>query len=199
MGLAEEIRLRIDLGMLPGARPEKMYSRYGDGNPCSACGAAVHPAQIRYMFEVSDTTYHFHIGCLGLWDAELRRRGPRPVETLSQRLQAALRHSAPAGYCLPCLAAKLMAPMKELRDAAQVLVVQSDFRIREGACLACDRWGRVLWFIPPRRSESTSDERERMTTFRCSQGHEVQIKSRRVSLIDVPIMCVECDNEMHLA
>jgi len=199
MGLAAEIRLRIDLGMLPSARPEKMYSRYGDGSPCSACGAAVHPAQIQYMFEVSDTTYHFHIGCLGLWDAELRRRRPRPVETLGRRLQAALRHSAPAGYCLLCLAAKLIAPMKELRDAAQVLVVQPDVRIGEGTCLACARSERVLQFIPPRRSESTSDERERVTTFRCSQGHEVQLKSRRVSLIDVPIQCVECDNEMHPA
>jgi hypothetical protein len=41
--------------------------------------------------------------------------------------------------------------------------------------------------------------RERMTTLRCSKGHEAQVKSRRLTLVDLPIRCVECGEEMHPA
>jgi hypothetical protein len=150
MGLADEIRLKIGRGELPSARPEKLYSRYGDGSTCSGCGDVVLAAQIRYMFEVGDAAYQFHIGCFGLWEAELRRRGPAAEEPLNQRLKAVLRHSAPAGYCFPCLTAKLTAPMKAILDAAQLLVLDPSIRIHQGACLACERWERLIRFIPPR-------------------------------------------------
>src|ERR687897_513422 len=81
MGLADEIRRKVDQGELPSARPEKLYSRYGDGSPCSACGADVHAAQIRYLLALGDATYQLHIGCFGLWEAELRRRGLAAEET----------------------------------------------------------------------------------------------------------------------
>jgi hypothetical protein len=150
MGLADEIRRSMDQGELPSARPENLYSRYGGGSPCSACGAAVRSDQIRYMFALGDATYQLHIGCFGLWEAELRRRGPAAEETLTQRLNMVLRHSAPAGYCFPCLAAKLTIPTKEILDAAQLLVLDPSIRIHQGACLACERWERVIRFIPPR-------------------------------------------------
>jgi hypothetical protein len=158
MGLADEVRRRIDQGELPSARPEKLYSRYGDGSPCSACGAAVHSAQIRYLFELDDAAYQFHIGCFGLWEAELRRRGPAAEETVTQRLKAVLRHIAPAGQCFPCLSAKLSVPTKEILDSAQLLVLDPSIRVHQGACLACERWERVIRFMPPRRSESTAGE-----------------------------------------
>jgi hypothetical protein len=151
MGLAEKIRRKIDDGNLPRARPDKLYSCYGDGSPCSGCGAAVHSAQIRYLFEVGDAAYQFHIGCFGLWEAELRRRGTAAgEETLADRIKAALRHSAPAGYCFPCVGAKLAIPTKEILDAAQLLVLDPSIRVHQGACLACERWERVIRFIPPR-------------------------------------------------
>jgi hypothetical protein len=80
MGLADEIRLKIDRGELPGARPPKFWAAYGNGRPCSACGEPIHPAQIRWQLDdatVLDAAFRFHIGCFGLWDAELRRRGHR--------------------------------------------------------------------------------------------------------------------------
>jgi hypothetical protein len=39
--------------------------------------------------------------------------------------------------------------------------------------------------------------RERMTTLRCRQGHEVQIKSRRLAVTNRPNHCLECGEEMH--
>jgi hypothetical protein len=150
MSLADRIRAKIDEGALPSARPDKLYSRYGDGSPCAGCAASVHSAQIRYLFEVGEAVYQFHIGCFGLWEAELRRRGTAVEETLTQRLKAALRHSAPAGYCLPCVAAKLTIETREILDAVQLLVLDPSIRVHEGACLACDRWERVIRYIPPR-------------------------------------------------
>jgi hypothetical protein len=150
MSLADRIRAKIDEGELPSARPDKLYSRYGDGSPCSACGAPVHSAQIRYEFEIGDAAYQFHIGCFGLWEAELRQRGTAVEETLGHRLKAALRHSAPAGYCFPCVAAKLTVSTKQILDAAQLLVLDPGIRVHQGACLACERWERVIRYIPPR-------------------------------------------------
>jgi hypothetical protein len=149
MSLADRIGAKIDAGELPSARPDKLYSRYGDGTPCSGCGAPVHSAQIRYLFEVGDAPYQFHIGCFGLWEAELRQRAPTE-ETLGHRLKAALRHNAPAGYCFPCVAAKLAVPTKQILDATQLLVLDPSIRVHQGACLACERWERVIRFIPPR-------------------------------------------------
>jgi hypothetical protein len=150
MSLADRIRAKIDDGNLPSARPDKLYSRYGDGSSCSACGASVHSAQIRYEFEVGNAVYQFHIGCFGLWEAELRRRGTAVEKTPAQRLKAALRHSAPAGYCFPCVAAKLGLPTKEVLDTAQLLAFDPSIRVHQGACLACERSERVIRYIPPR-------------------------------------------------
>jgi hypothetical protein len=45
-------------------------------NPCDCCGQPIHPAQIEYHFLLdSGDVFRLHIGCLGMWLAELRRRG----------------------------------------------------------------------------------------------------------------------------
>jgi hypothetical protein len=66
------------------------------------------------------------------------------------QLADVLRDNAPAGCCIDCLAAKLDFPVKELRDAAQVLVMRPAFRvfervlhlrIRQGQCRhVCWSW-----------------------------------------------------------
>jgi hypothetical protein len=70
-------RAKLDAGLLPRVQPEKMWTRYGDGNFCDGCGDPIHPAQVKYEFRIkrnSDDVFRFHIGCLGMWLAELRRR-----------------------------------------------------------------------------------------------------------------------------
>jgi hypothetical protein len=76
LSLADQIRDKLDAGLLPRVLPEKMWSGYGHGNPCRCCDQLIHPAQIEYHFlRAPGDVLRFHIGCLGMWLAELRRRG----------------------------------------------------------------------------------------------------------------------------
>jgi hypothetical protein len=75
MSLADQIRHKLDADVLPRVLPEKMWTGYGQGNPCDGCGELIHPAQIEYEFLNSGDVVRFHIGCMGMWLAELRRRG----------------------------------------------------------------------------------------------------------------------------
>jgi hypothetical protein len=76
LSLVDQIRDKLDAGLLPRVLPEKMWSGYGHGNPCRGCGQPIHPAQIEYHFlRDSGDVLRLHIGCLGIWLAELRRRG----------------------------------------------------------------------------------------------------------------------------
>jgi hypothetical protein len=76
ISLADQIRNKLDADVLPRVLPEKMWTAYGRGNPCDGCGEPIHPAQIEYEFILdSGDVFRLHIGCLGLWQAELRRRG----------------------------------------------------------------------------------------------------------------------------
>jgi hypothetical protein len=74
--LADQIRDKLDAGALPSVLPEKMSTGYGHGIPCNCCGQPIHPTQLEYHFLLgSGDVFRFHIGCLGMWLAELRRRG----------------------------------------------------------------------------------------------------------------------------
>jgi hypothetical protein len=77
--LAVQIRDKLDASLLPRVLPKMMWTGYGHENPCAGCGDPVRPTQIGYEFEMipqdSDGVVRFHIGCLGMWLAELRRRG----------------------------------------------------------------------------------------------------------------------------
>jgi hypothetical protein len=78
VSLADQIRDKLDAGLLPSVPPEKMWSAYGHDNPCSGCGEPIQPAQVEYEFRMhadSDDVFRLHIGCVGMWLAELRRRG----------------------------------------------------------------------------------------------------------------------------
>ena len=76
MGIADTIRLKLDAGLLPRSKPEKLYGGHGDLSICSACDQPILPAQIQYEFDLLDQgTFRFHVGCLGLWEAELSKRG----------------------------------------------------------------------------------------------------------------------------
>ena len=76
--LANRIRDKLDAGLLPQVLAEKMWAGYGHDNPCDGCGEPILPAQVEYEFKEpanSDHVFRLHIGCLGMWIAELRRRG----------------------------------------------------------------------------------------------------------------------------
>lgn len=40
----------------------------------TAAGEPIHPPQVEYEFTIRDV-FRLHIGCVGMWLAELRRRG----------------------------------------------------------------------------------------------------------------------------
>jgi hypothetical protein len=76
ISLADQIRDKLDVDLLPRALPEKLWTGYGQGNPCDGCDQPIHPAQIEYEYvRDSGDVLRLHIGCLGMWLAELRRRG----------------------------------------------------------------------------------------------------------------------------
>jgi hypothetical protein len=155
------IRVKLDAGALPLVRPPKMYARYGSGEKCDGCGDTLHPAQVEYEMAYKDgRAFRLHLGCAGLWEAELRRRGvmdnlggdsegsaPRreihgasdSPDTTAARLAAVLRDGFPSGYCVECLAARLDVSVQELRAAAQLLVARPGFRVMPRICYTCAR------------------------------------------------------------
>jgi hypothetical protein len=59
---------------------------------------------------------------------------------LLDRLEALARLACPAGCCLACLAGILGAMQKDVREAADILVVvPGGFEIERGICRACSR------------------------------------------------------------
>jgi hypothetical protein len=71
-----KIRAALDAGTLPLVRPPKMFAGYGTGGGCAACGDTIRLGQVEYELSYRDgRAFHLHLGCAGLWDAELRRRG----------------------------------------------------------------------------------------------------------------------------
>ena len=75
---AATIRARLDSDVLPSERPVKIFAGYGHDKPCTGCGKSILPAQVEWTFEnVQEVKHRFHVGCFGLWDAELCRRGVR--------------------------------------------------------------------------------------------------------------------------
>jgi hypothetical protein len=76
MSLVDDVRSKLDAGALPTTKPEQLWRRYGVGDPCSVCGKPILTAQVEYQFDIPDRgTFRFHVGCLGMWEAELYRRG----------------------------------------------------------------------------------------------------------------------------
>jgi hypothetical protein len=76
ISLVDQIREKLDAGVLPRVLPEKMWTSYGHGNSCDGCGEPIHPAQVEYEVGINENNVvRLHIGCAGTWVAELRRRG----------------------------------------------------------------------------------------------------------------------------
>jgi hypothetical protein len=76
MSTADDVRRKLNAGALPMTKPEQLWRGYGVGDPCSVCGRPVLTEHVQYQFDISDGgRFRFHIRCLGMWEAELYRRG----------------------------------------------------------------------------------------------------------------------------
>jgi hypothetical protein len=79
MSLADDIRAKLDRGELPGRRPRKVLAGFGFRETCAGCPDPIQPAQAHYEVDLEGAgAVSFHLGCFGLWDAELRRRAILP-------------------------------------------------------------------------------------------------------------------------
>jgi hypothetical protein len=76
VGLADQIRRKVDASELPRDFPQKVWAGRGNEDACRACAEPIVAEQLNYEFDAGDhRTYCFHASCFGLWQAELRRRG----------------------------------------------------------------------------------------------------------------------------
>jgi hypothetical protein len=73
--LVGRIRNSLDAGVLPRERPKSIWHSYGVGDACGACGDLMLPGQGVTELDTATKTYRLHIGCYGLWQGELIRRG----------------------------------------------------------------------------------------------------------------------------
>ena len=71
----EKIAARLNAGTLPQELPEKMRGGYGGDHACSICDDPILATQVEYIYEMPGEILRLHIGCCGLWQAELLRRG----------------------------------------------------------------------------------------------------------------------------
>ena len=150
--LIDTIRAKVEAGILPRERPQRFFASQGEEEPCAACGAPILHSQMQWSMGDADRLKHrLHVGCLGLWEAELRRRvrqteppvrdGPRevpPREAIVAELRTPVRAS---GICIPCLAQRTRLPVK-VTVAFIVEFGKSVARV-QGVCTVC-RQDRLL-------------------------------------------------------
>jgi hypothetical protein len=67
-------------------------------------------------------------------------------QSSTAQITALLRQHAPLVLCCDCVAAKLGLPPKDVRDAAQGLVLQRGFRIVRRLCYTCHRTDDIVAF-----------------------------------------------------
>ena len=88
--LRDEIRRKLDAGALPTKPPNKIYTGYGSGVTCDACGDPIRADQVECELNYPDEhrTCRLHLACAGLWEAVRLTRSldsatPRSVSTRS--------------------------------------------------------------------------------------------------------------------
>jgi hypothetical protein len=84
------------------------------------------------------------------------RMPPLPdLGTSAARLAAVVRDGFPAGFCVKCLAVSLDVPVKDVRDAAQVVVCRPGFRVVERICYMCGAEADDVLMLVAGRSASS--------------------------------------------
>ena len=73
---AQNIRRKLDAGLLPREVVGKMFTGFGHNKRCDGCEMVILANQVLHEFDTPDgRIVRFHLGCAGLWEAERRRRG----------------------------------------------------------------------------------------------------------------------------
>jgi hypothetical protein len=70
------------------------------------------------------------------------------LSALAGRVASAVREHFPSTRCFLCLSLQLASTEKEVRDAAQVLVVRDEFKTVSRVCVSCSGVDGVL--MPPK-------------------------------------------------
>jgi hypothetical protein len=141
--LAEVIRAKINAGVLPREHPEKLFAGHGTDAICTACDGRILPGQVEWSIRDGDrVTHRFHIGCHGLWDAQLRKPGARVDHRVSRRTSLelvvmALRTQRPSGVCLSCLSAYTVLPLDVVASVVTQLGQTVDVGTAQRICPAC--------------------------------------------------------------
>ena len=77
--LRDVIRRKLDDGTLPTKAPKKIYTGYGSGATCDACGDTLLSAHVELSCPDEHRTFRMHLRCAGLWEAERLTRGLDPA------------------------------------------------------------------------------------------------------------------------
>jgi hypothetical protein len=70
---------KLDDGTLPTKTPNKIYTDYGSGATCDACGDPLQSAQVELSCPDEHRTFRMHLSCAALWEAVRVTRGPDPA------------------------------------------------------------------------------------------------------------------------
>jgi hypothetical protein len=147
--LGDTIRMKLDGGVLPRGRPEKVFAGHGHDGLCSACDAAILPTQVEWSLRNKlGRTHRFHLGCFKLWEVEVCKRWggtdhqpPPPLElvVLQIRLHA-------SGLCLSCLSELTDLPLDIVAATIAQLGQTFDMNGVKGKCQVCGDQRRLLQF-----------------------------------------------------
>ena len=74
--ITARIRDKLDAGELPGELPERRWVGFGSDRRCTACDEPIRCAQVEHEVDVPGRDpVLLHADCVGLWEAEILRRG----------------------------------------------------------------------------------------------------------------------------
>jgi hypothetical protein len=125
-------------------------SGFGGGRACDGCDETVDGTQYEYKVPLPDGRLgRLHVGCSGLWQAELLNRIGRE-QTPAAMSALILEHS----FCLGCISARLGVSHDAVRQALVTIETTLELhREKDGLCRACGRTLRVLWVRLPTPDE----------------------------------------------
>ena len=79
--LADCVRAKFALGILPHENPSKLWVSWGSGSLCAGCDEPIRAPQTEYELEFErEPSIRLHAECHGLWNTQRRRRRGRRRE-----------------------------------------------------------------------------------------------------------------------
>jgi hypothetical protein len=124
---------------------------FGAGHACDGCDEKIDRAQYEYEVSLPDgCLVRLHVGCSGLWQAELLKDGIGREQTPAAVSTLILEHS----LCLGCIGARVGATHDTVRQALATIETTLELhRENDGLCRACGRTLPVFWMRLPTVSD----------------------------------------------